>query len=114
AEREQLRVRRDGRLLDRTSGGRHLTERKIFVEAFRGEFFNGAREHRDECAAGRIGPTRAALEPCGNAGALKRMLEQSQILLRRPEEDGHLIELDAAPRLPQHTTRDLDRLASFA
>ena len=42
------------------------------------------------------------------------MLEQPEILLRRAEKDGHLVEGHAARRFVQHATDDLHRLAPLA
>ncbi len=41
------------------------------------------------------------------------MLDQSEIVLGRPQEDGHLIERHAALCLLEHATDDFDRFAAF-
>ena len=75
---------------------------------------HGAREQRDERAAGGIGPPRAAIEVGGHAAARARMLEQAEVLLRRPQEDGHLVERHAARGFVERAPDDLHGFASLA
>ena len=56
----------------------------------------------------------AAVEPGRNACAAQRMFEQAEVTLRRPDEDCHLIEANAAPRLFQNASSNLDALTAFA
>ena len=42
------------------------------------------------------------------------VFEQAEIVLRRPQKHGHLIERHAAPRFVEHAPDDLDRFAPFA
>jgi hypothetical protein len=60
------------------------------------------------------GSPRAALEVGRHAGTLERVLEQADVLLRRPQRNRHAIERDAATRFVQNPARDFDRLAPFA
>ena len=98
----------------RSPNVRHLTERQVFVEAFGRQAFDRARQQRDERAAGRIGPPDAAVEIRGHAGARAGVLEKPEVMLRRPQEDRHLVERDAPFGLVEHPPRDLDRFAPFA
>ena len=98
----------------RLKNGRHLSERQVFVESLGRQPVDRARQQRDERAAGRIGPPGAAIEIHRHAAARARMLEQAEVLLRRAQEDGHLVERHAACGLVEHAPDDLHRLASFA
>ena len=93
---------------------RHLAERQILVEALGGQAVNAAREQRHEGAAGGVRPTGAAIEVHRHAAARARMLEQSEVLLRRTEEHRHLVERHAAAGLVQDAAHDLDRFPPFA
>ena len=93
---------------------RYLSERQVLVEALRGESLDGAREQRDKRPAGGIRTPRAAIEIHGDAAARARVLEQPEILLRRAEEHGHLVERHAGGGFVKHTPDDLHRLASLA
>jgi len=42
------------------------------------------------------------------------MLEEPEVVLRRPDEDRHLVERHATLRLVEHSARDLDRFAALA
>ncbi len=42
------------------------------------------------------------------------MLQQAEVLLRRPKEDGHLVERHAARGFVEHAPDDFDGLASLA
>ena len=59
-------------------------------------------------------PACAAIEIAGDAGALERVFEHADVLLRRPHENRHLVEPDAARGLLQHTARDFHTLPAFA
>ena len=59
---------------------------------------DGARQQRDERAAGGIRAARAAIEVHRHAAARARVLEQPEILLRRAQEHRHLVERHAARR----------------
>jgi len=91
-----------------------LSERQILVEAFGREPFNGRREQGHERAARRIGPHRAAIEIHGHAAASRRVLEKTQVLLRRAEKHRHLVERHAGGRLVQDPPHDFERFAPFA
>ena len=93
---------------------RHLAERQVFVEALGGQAVDRARQQRDEGAAGGIGPARAAIEVHRDAAARAGVLEQPEVLLRRAQEHGHLVERHAAAGFVQHAPHDLDRFAPFA
>jgi len=94
--------------------GWDLTEREVFGEPPRRQVVEGAGDHREKRAPGRMRSPGAALEIGGDAGTLERVLEQTDVLLRRPQRDRHPIEGDAPPRFVQNPARDLDRLAAFA
>ena len=51
-----------------------------------------------ETRARRVRPPRAAIEPRRHAGASERVLEQTEVAVRRADEDRHLVEADAAAR----------------
>ena len=63
---------------------------------------------------GRIRPARAAIEVHRHAAARAGVLEQAEVLLRRAQKHGHLVERHAALRFVEHAPDDLHRLASFA
>src|SRR5215218_6897047 len=56
----------------------------------------------------------ASIEPGLDACPFERMFEQALIVLRGADEDGHLIERDAAPRFRKHSPGYLHALAAFA
>ena len=60
----------------RPSPIRHLAEREVLGEPARRQVLERAGDERQERAARRVRPARAALEIHGNAGALERVLEQ--------------------------------------
>src|SRR5207253_2528757 len=72
------------------------------------------RQQRDEGTTGRIRTPSAAIEVHRHSAASTGVLEEAQILLRRPEEDRHLIERHAGRGLVEEPTNDLDRFASLA
>ena len=92
----------------------HLGERQILGETTGRQAFRGARQQRQEGAAGRVGASGAALEPGRHAGAGEGVLEQPEIGLRRAQQHGHLVEGHAARRRLHDTADNLDRLPSFA
>jgi hypothetical protein len=59
-------------------------------------------------------PPGAAIEPRRDVGTAQRVFEKAEVTLRRPDEDGHLVEAHAAARFRQHPAHDLDALASLA
>src|SRR5687768_13087132 len=59
-------------------------------------------------------PAGAAVEPGGNPCPLERVLDESLVVLRGPDEDRHLVKGDSAARLDEDATGDLDALPSFA
>ena len=110
---EDLVLRCNPRRL-RLIGIRQLAEREVLGKSRRGQALCGAREQREERPAGRMRAARAAIEPAADAGALERVLEQAVVVLRRADEDGHLVERHARARFAQNTAGDLDALASLA
>ena len=70
-------------------------------------FING------EWVASRSGETFENRNPA-NTDDLIGVFQQSNVLLRRAQHDGHAIERHAAARLAQDPARDFDRLAPFA
>ncbi len=92
---------------------RHLAEREVLVESLCRQSFDRARQQRDERPAGRIGPANAAIEIRLDAGACAGVLEKAEVVLRGPDEDGHLVERHAALRFVEHAAHDLDRLPAF-
>jgi hypothetical protein len=58
--------------------------------------------------------TGAAAEGGGYAGACERVLQEAQILTRRAQQHGHLVEAHAAARLVEQVPRDFHGLAPFA
>src|SRR5262249_6907560 len=93
---------------------RNLAERQVLGETRRREVFRGAGEQCEKRAAGWMRTAGAPIEPRGDVGSSQRLLEQTEIALRRSDEDGHLVESDAAARFFQDAPRDLDALATFA
>ena len=93
---------------------RHLAEREVLVEPFGRQAVDGARQQRDEGAACGIGPAGAAIEVHGHTTARARVLQQTEVLLRRAEEHRHLVERHAAAGLVENPAHDLDGFASFA
>ncbi len=98
----------------RLVGHGHLAERDVLGEAARRQAFGRAREQREKRAPRRVRRGGAAREPRGHARAAERALEQAGIRARRAQDDGHLVEADAAARLLEHAARDLDGLAALA
>src|SRR5438445_624721 len=64
-------------------------------------------------AIGPIGTPSAALEVRRKTRAFARVLDQAEILLRRPKAYGNLVEGVALGRLVEHPPRDLERFARF-
>ena len=93
---------------------RHLAKRQILVEPLGGQAVDGAREQRDERAARRIRPARAAIEVDRHAAPRARMLEQPEVLLRSAKKYGHLVERHTAAGLVEHAADDFHRFAAFA
>jgi hypothetical protein len=93
---------------------RHLAEREILVKPLGRQTIDGARQQRDERAAGGIRTAGAAIEVHGHAAPRARVLEQSEVLLRRAEEHRHLVERHTAARLVEDPAHDLDRFTPFA
>jgi hypothetical protein len=58
--------------------------------------------------------TCTPIEPGADAGALERVLEEPVVVLRRANEDRHLVEWHTLLRLTQDPSGNLDTLASFA
>ena len=96
------------------ANARNLTEREVFIEAPRRQLLAGARQERHERASGRIRASRTAIEMGGHSGARERVLEQTQILLRRAQTHGHLVEWDTGRRFVERPSGNLERLARFA
>ena len=82
----------------RLAGRRNLSQGKVFVEAFRRQPVDCARQQCNERAPGRIGPPRAAIEVHRDVTACAGVLEKAQVLLRRAKKHRHLVEWDAAFR----------------
>ncbi len=59
-------------------------------------------------------PTRAAVEPGVDACPLERVLDQAEVLARRSQEHGDLVEPHASADFLENPTRDLHALAPFA
>jgi hypothetical protein len=76
--------------------------------------FGGARQQRQKRAAGRIRTTSAAIEVCRDLRSSEGMFEQADVLLRRAEQHGHLVEANASRGFSQDASRKLDTLACFA
>ena len=57
---------------------------------------------------------RAAAEPDRDPRAREGVLDEAEVLARRAQEHGHLVEAHAAARLVEHVARDLDGLAALA
>src|SRR6185436_4529569 len=94
--------------------GWYLAKREVFGKPPRRQVVEGARHDREKRAPGRMGSSRAALEVGRHAGTLERVLEQTDVLLRRAQRNRHAIERDAATRFVQNPARDFDCLAPFA
>ena len=93
---------------------RDLTEREILGEASRGQPFDRAAEDGQKRAAGRMRPLDAAVEPDRNARSPARVLEETQVVLRRPQQDGDVVQRDAALCLLEDPARNLGTFAPFA
>src|SRR5690348_4616930 len=59
-------------------------------------------------------PTRTAIEPGGNTSPRERMLQETVVMLWRPDEDGDVVERHATTRLFEHPPGDLNRLATLS
>jgi hypothetical protein len=106
-------VRRAGPGRWRLVSSWQLTEREIFSDATRRQAFDRCRDQGEKGATRRMRAARSAIEEGWNAGAGERVLEQSVILMRRPHEDRHLVEHNAASCHAQDPPRDLDAFTSF-
>ena len=91
----------------------HLRERQVLGKADRRQALDRAAEDREEGAPRRVRPPRAAIEPGVDAGALERVFNEAQVFARRAQEDGHLVEPDAALRLVENPPGDFHALAPF-
>src|SRR5262249_17179007 len=93
---------------------RNLAERQVLGKTRGGQPLGRAGEERQERAACRMGTTRAAVEPAGNARGGEGVLEQAEVRVRRAHEDRDLVEARAATGLFQDSSGDFDALAAFA
>ena len=103
----------DPRLARRVEIG-NLCEREILGESLRREFLDRAAQQRKKCPAGGMRAAGSTIEIRRNPGAAQRMLEDAKILLRRSDENRHLVEAHATRRFLEKPARDLDALAAFA
>ena len=93
---------------------RNLAEGQILRKPFRRQVFHRATQHREERAAGGVGPADAAVEVRGDFGAAEGVLEHPYVLLRRSNKDGHLIEPHPVAGLFEHAARDFDAFPTLA
>ena len=92
----------------------HLSQRQIFREAFGREAFHRAAQHGEERSAGWMRAPQPSVEIRRNGRAIERVLQHAHVLLRRPDEDRHLVEPHAARGLFQQPPRDLNALPSLS
>jgi len=89
---EDLVLRTDRRGWRRAIKARDLAERQIFVEPAGRQTLDGRGQERDERTPRRIRAARSAIEVDRYLRAGACVLEEAQVLLRRPQEDRHLVE----------------------
>ncbi len=79
---------------------RDLRKRQVLGKPGGGQLFGGACEQRQECPAGRQAATRAATEPRRHLCPAQRMLDETDVVLWRAHQHGHLVEAHTgcAPR----------------
>jgi hypothetical protein len=93
---------------------RHLGEGEIFRKALPRKIFGCATQDREKGPTRGIGAPGAAIEVRGDPRPRKRMLQKPHVLLRRSDDDRHLIEADAAFGLFQDSPRDLHAFPAFS
>src|SRR5262245_31272686 len=74
----------------------------------------GTREQRQKRPPCRVWAPGPAIEPRLYPSALQRVLEQTEVVLRRADENRHLVESDARSRMLEDATSHLDAFAPLS
>ena len=91
----------------------HLAKREVFGKAARRQIVRRTPEQGEECAAGRMRAPCAPFEIRGHARALEGVLEQTRVVLGRPQRDGHPIEGHSAACLAKDSSGNFHTLTPF-